>query len=106
MAGRLGGERVTTMNLHVVRIDTVLNLIFVKGCVPGHDGTHVFVTDAKRKVLAAAKRKQLKGLSAEECLPGGVDELPFPAGTAEMAESLPKIITAPTRGRNPFVPLD
>ncbi|KDN49320.1 hypothetical protein RSAG8_02022, partial [Rhizoctonia solani AG-8 WAC10335] len=35
MAGRLGGERTTVQNLFVQRIDTPLNLIFVKGAVPG-----------------------------------------------------------------------
>lgn len=106
MAGRLGGERVTVMNLPVIRVDTTLNLIYVKGCVPGVDGAHVFVTDAKRKLQTAAQRKLRKGMGSENCLPPGVATLPFPAGTREMAESLPKIITAPARGRNPFVPLD
>jgi len=106
MAGRLGGERVTVMNLPVVRVDTALNLIYVKGCLPGVDGGHVFVTDAKRKVQTAAQRKLRKGMGIENCLPPGVATLPFPAGTREMAEAMPKIITAPARGRNPFVPLD
>jgi large subunit ribosomal protein L3 len=93
-------------NLVVVRIDTVLNLIFVKGAVPGPDGGHVFITDAKRKVISEAIRKTKKGLAVEECLPAGLDALPFPVGTKEMAEKLPKIVVAPTRGRNPFVALD
>lgn len=35
MAGRMGGERVTTTNLEVVALDAEKNLIFVKGAVPG-----------------------------------------------------------------------
>jgi hypothetical protein len=43
MAGRLGGEQTTVQNLFVQRIDTSLNLIFVKGSVPGPDNGFVLV---------------------------------------------------------------
>jgi large subunit ribosomal protein L3 len=36
MAGRMGNERVTELNLEVVRVDPEKNLLFVKGAVPGH----------------------------------------------------------------------
>lgn len=107
MPGHMGTDRVTTQNLLVARIDTQLNLLYVKGCVPGVDNGHVFVRDAKRKIIGAAKRKLGKGATdISACLPAGVDELPFPAGTKEMAESMPKIITAKTHGRNPFIPIE
>ena len=35
MAGRMGNERVTQLNLEVVRVDAEKNLLFVKGTVPG-----------------------------------------------------------------------
>lgn len=35
MAGRMGGDRVTTTNLEVMAIDEEKNIIFVKGAVPG-----------------------------------------------------------------------
>jgi len=35
MAGRMGGERVTTTNLEVVSIDAENNILLVKGAVPG-----------------------------------------------------------------------
>lgn len=35
MSGRLGGEKCTTQNLEVVRIDSERELIHLKGCVPG-----------------------------------------------------------------------
>ncbi len=38
MAGRTGGERVTSMNLKVVAVDTEKNLIALKGSVPGVAG--------------------------------------------------------------------
>jgi large subunit ribosomal protein L3 len=36
MAGRMGAERVTALNLEVVRVDPEQGLLFVKGSVPGH----------------------------------------------------------------------
>ncbi len=43
MAGRMGGERVTTQNLEVVRVDADRNLLLIRGAVPGAPGGHVFV---------------------------------------------------------------
>ena len=60
MAGHMGADRVTTLNLKVVQIDGDQGLILVKGAVPGSDNGYVLVRDA-------VKRK----------LPEGV---PFPAG--------------------------
>jgi len=37
MPGRMGGERVTTRNLVVEKVDDEKCLIFVRGCVPGHN---------------------------------------------------------------------
>ncbi len=99
----MGGGRITTQNLPVLRIDTNLNLIFVRGAVPGADNAHVLVRDAKKKVVALASHNQAKGLY-EKVLPTGVDDLPFPAGTVEMAKSLPTIIEAPAYRRSPFIP--
>jgi len=43
MAGRTGGDRITTKNLHVVGIDQENNLMFVSGAVPGRKGTLIEV---------------------------------------------------------------
>jgi len=46
MAGHLGQETVTTLNLTVWRVDAERGLILVKGAVPGTEGSFVKVRDA------------------------------------------------------------
>jgi large subunit ribosomal protein L3 len=36
MAGRMGDERVTTLNLEVVKVDAERGLLYLRGSVPGH----------------------------------------------------------------------
>lgn len=104
MAGRMGNKRITTQNLAVVRVDTQLNLIFVRGHVPGVDDAQVLVRDAKKKMISLGKAAFDKGL-LDKVLPKGITTLPFPAGTTEMAKTLPPIIEAlSSRGTSPFIP--
>jgi large subunit ribosomal protein L3 len=49
MAGRYGNERVTALNLDVVRIDAEQHLILVRGAVPGPNGGLVMVRPTNRK---------------------------------------------------------
>ncbi len=46
MAGQLGSQRVTTMNLEVVEADAERDLLLVKGAVPGPRGGLVLIRDA------------------------------------------------------------
>ncbi len=69
MAGRLGGERVTTQNLKIVATDPAQGLIMVSGAVPGAAGGYVMVRDA-------AKRAPPK-------------EAPFPAAVRKADASAP-----------------
>jgi large subunit ribosomal protein L3 len=50
MAGRMGAEKVTTLNLEVVSADLERNLLLVKGAVPGPKGGLVVVRDAVKAV--------------------------------------------------------
>jgi large subunit ribosomal protein L3 len=43
MAGRMGGERVKAFNLVVLKIDTEKNLLVLKGSIPGHNGSIVYI---------------------------------------------------------------
>ncbi|TDW29716.1 50S ribosomal protein L3 [Cryobacterium psychrophilum] len=46
MAGRMGGERVTVLNLKVYSVDAANGVMLVKGAVPGARGRLVFVRNA------------------------------------------------------------
>lgn len=48
LPGRLGHERVTVLNLEIVRVDAERNLLLVKGAVPGPDGGVLLVRSAVR----------------------------------------------------------
>ena len=63
MAGHLGQERVTTLNLEVAAIDAEKGLIMLKGAVPGAKGGYVLVRDAVKRARPA--------------------EAPYPAALAE-----------------------
>jgi large subunit ribosomal protein L3 len=46
MAGRMGGEKVTTLNLKVVEADPERDLLLVRGAVPGPNGGLVLIRNA------------------------------------------------------------
>lgn len=46
MAGQMGNERVTVLNLEVVRADAERNLLLIKGAIPGPEGGLVMVRSA------------------------------------------------------------
>jgi large subunit ribosomal protein L3 len=80
MAGHLGAERVTTLNLEVVATDVERGVLMVKGAEPGSAGGWVLVRDA-------VKRKAPK-------------DLPFPAALRSdaVAEEAPEAETTDESG--------
>ena len=54
MAGQMGNERVTVLNLQVVHTDPERNLLLLKGAIPGPSGGLVMVKSSVKK--PAAKR--------------------------------------------------
>lgn len=63
MAGHLGGERVTTLNLEIAAVDAERGLLMVHGAVPGAKGGYVLVRDAikRERPADAAYPAALKG---------------------------------------------
>jgi large subunit ribosomal protein L3 len=48
MPGQMGNQRVTVRNLRIAKIDADLNLLFIRGAVPGHDDGIVCIRNAVR----------------------------------------------------------
>ena len=48
MAGRMGGKKVTTRGLEILKIDNDQNLLVVKGSVPGKPGSLLNIRPAKK----------------------------------------------------------
>jgi large subunit ribosomal protein L3 len=57
MAGHMGGDTVTTLNLTVHRVDVERGLILVHGAVPGAQGDFVKIRDAIKKAAPAEAPK-------------------------------------------------
>jgi large subunit ribosomal protein L3 len=55
MAGRMGGERTTILNLDVVGVDTDRGLLLLGGAVPGPAGSVVIVREAVKTAKGAAR---------------------------------------------------
>ncbi|HEX8771941.1 MAG TPA: 50S ribosomal protein L3 [Acidimicrobiales bacterium] len=49
MAGRMGNQQVTTLNLEVVQADAERDIVLLKGAVPGPRGGLVLIRDAVKK---------------------------------------------------------
>jgi len=71
MAGHLGDERVTTLNLKVVKTDVERGLIMIEGAVPGAKGSWVTIRDAVKKALPkeAPKPGKFREMSADGSAP-------------------------------------
>jgi large subunit ribosomal protein L3 len=53
MAGHLGTERVTTLNLEVAAVDAEKGLLMIRGAIPGAKGGFVLVRDAIKRARPA-----------------------------------------------------
>jgi large subunit ribosomal protein L3 len=83
MAGHLGVERVTTLNLKVIRTDVERGLILVEGAVPGAKGGWITVRDAvKRKLPAEAPKPGAFRSPSEAAGSGASDSAPAPTTEA------------------------
>lgn len=57
LPGRMGGENVVVQNVKVVKVDLENNLLLLKGAVPGHKDSMVFVQKAVKKKLKKEKHQ-------------------------------------------------
>ncbi|OMH85035.1 50S ribosomal protein L3 [Zancudomyces culisetae] len=100
MAGHMGNQQVTVMELKVMKIDNLLNLVYVKGAVPGNKGGLVKIRDAIKK-------------NKKDKFPDDVEHPPFPTflttesatvgDNAGDATKLPREIIAKTGGKDPLL---
>ena len=79
MAGHLGCDRVTTLNLKVVQTDVERGLILVEGAVPGTAGGWIYVRDAIKKALPKDVPQPGKFRLANGHANGGHDAAPHAA---------------------------
>ena len=75
MAGHLGSERVTTLNLEVALVDVERNLLMIRGAIPGSKNDFVTVRDA-------IKRPR----HADAPYPAGLAQAPPPSAPDATAE--------------------
>ncbi len=57
MSGRMGGEKVTTMNLMVVEADAEREIVLVRGSVPGPKKSTVLIRNAVKIAVSAGNEK-------------------------------------------------
>ena len=56
MAGRMGSDRITTINLTVAKVDAENGLLLIKGAVPGPIGSLILVRSAAKNQVKAGKK--------------------------------------------------
>src|SRR5215467_14112887 len=86
MAGHMGVERVTTLNLKVVQTDVERGLILVEGAVPGTSGGWICVRDAVKKKLPKDAPKPGKFRLPEAAAAGKAEATPANEGKAADTE--------------------
>ncbi len=87
MAGHLGQETVTTLNLTVFRVDVERGLILIKGAVPGSAGAYVKIRDAVKRAAPADLPKPGAFRKSGEAPAAAQVEAPAAEATAEGSEA-------------------
>ena len=95
MAGHLGQETVTTLNLTVWKVDADRGLILIKGAVPGTEGSFVKVRDA---IKSAPKDVPTPGAFRK-----AGEEAPAPAAAEEEAPAVEAVAETPAAEVAPAV---
>lgn len=90
MAGHMGAETVSVLNLLVVATDPSRNLLFVEGSVPGYKGTIVTVGSARRPALKEYAPPVIPAAGTEV----EIEEVEVPAAEADEAPAAEETATA------------
>lgn len=86
MAGRMGGERVTVKNLHIVSINPETNELLVSGAIPGIKGSLVVINKISSGSLADLEHETVTQTVVEgESVEGGEAASQLDSQTAESA---------------------
>ncbi|MBL8676588.1 MAG: 50S ribosomal protein L3 [Alphaproteobacteria bacterium] len=110
MAGHLGHERVTVMNLEVMFTNPELGLIGLKGAVPGNPGGYILIRDAVKcvapqglpfpaafvKESSVAREEIIKEESKEALVDKPIQEAPKDAPVETAPEASASVEQAPT----------
>jgi large subunit ribosomal protein L3 len=92
MPGRMGGDKVTSQSLNVLKVDEREGLIYVAGVVPGNKSGFVRMRDAIKKIQ--------KG----KCFPAEDADVPYPSNFAEMKSGWEEGLAPEPKGA--AIPLD
>jgi len=101
MAGHLGQETVTTLNLTVWKVDVERGLILVRGAVPGTEGSFVKVRDAVKNAPKDVPTPGAFRKAGEEAAAPAAEE---ETSTPVEAEAAPAVEAAPEANAAPEAP--
>ncbi|MCF7795101.1 50S ribosomal protein L3 [Patescibacteria group bacterium] len=59
MPGRMGNDRVSLVNLEIIKVDTENNLLYIKGAIPGHRNSLIYIS-AEGELKITEKKEELK----------------------------------------------
>jgi len=99
MAGRMGGERVTIKNLHVISINPETNEMEISGSIPGTPGSLISVRKIKSGSLKELEHETVAQIVEGEA-PAGEGENKEEGKTAEAQAPAPEAPAAPAEGGN------
>ena len=61
MPGRMGNDRISVANLEIIKIDTENNLLYIKGAVPGHRNSLVYISAEGELKITEKKEEKKEG---------------------------------------------
>ena len=68
-AGHMGVEQVTVQNLDIVKVDAELNMIVIRGAIPGPEGQHRLYQEHRQDPLTSRRARPLASASTRRRLP-------------------------------------